>query len=234
MGGPAMWEGVRRTPRRIRSPNTGWSNPAADDWSQRSDSERTARPKNCRLGPPWTRSEVIHATSGVASRRSTATPSIDAVPSAWSSSQRTSGGAASTSRSRWAARAASLRKTSIGSGEGRGHGRHAVEVAGVVVAPDDPPLLGEHHVVDRAVVGAGEGERTGLRRVGEEGPDDPAVHDDGHHLVGVALMDALEDRDGPRPEGGVALGTGDGVPALLELHRPERRVAVGGVLPVDA
>ncbi len=111
MGGPAMWEAVSLTPRRTRSPNMGWSKPAADDWSQRRLWDLVTRPKKGRAGPPFTTSLVIHAISGVASRGSStwSVPSTCTVPSCRRASQRTSGGAAASSRVRWRSRALASR-----------------------------------------------------------------------------------------------------------------------------
>src|SRR5437868_9318724 len=101
---------------------------------------------------------------------------------------------------------------------------------GVVVAADDPSVVGHDNVGDGAVVRAGEGERPRPAGVREDLADRGAVAENGDARVAVAGSETLDRIADAGCEPVRRLGTGDDIPALLGPHLEGDGMAVRDVL----
>src|SRR5215469_4300059 len=109
-----------------------------------------------------------------------------------------------------------------------------VEVRGVVVAADDPPLGSDHEPGDRGVLCTGERERPRGGRERERLTDDAAMGESRDTLAGMARRDPLDGRADVAGERLGGLGAWDHIPALFGHHPQRDRMTLGDVLAEHA
>ena len=104
-----------------------------------------------------------------------------------------------------------------------------------VVAPDDRRVAGDVDLRDPAVGGrplAGERRDVQAGHLGDDGPERPAVRDDGHGLLVEVGTQRLPTGGDPTAEVGERLPVGDGLDGDQRLVGLEPRVPVGDGRPV--